>query len=281
MRILVTGKGTGGSWQIRGLQLGTAIGACAQAMAYDLNEIDLVIGVKRIPASVLAALQERDRRIPFVWDIVDAWPQKDPNGNNWDYNTAVTWLRSEIQRIAPDAMVFPTQEMTEDSDFKGPRIVLPHHAWPKYAPSKIRQIVSTVGYEGGLQYLGKWASILKEECERRNWHFSPNSNMLYNDIVVAVRDMDGHPAKHWKSNCKLANIQALGLPAICTEEDSYLEFGSGAEIFVVDRLTLSNAFDMLTPFKTRQGISVTMQRNAPTLDNVSREYLSWLEQLKS
>ena len=42
----------------------------------------------------------------------------------------------------------------------------------------------------------------------------------------------GYPALHWKSNVKLANLQALGVPVICGPEVSCKEFGSGAEHWV-------------------------------------------------
>lgn len=279
-KIIVTGKGSSGSWQVRGVQLGTAIGADATPRGCDWNGYDLIIGVKRIPTSVLAAL--KGRKVPFVWDIVDAWPQsEEENGNLWRKDKAIDWLRSTIALMGPDAIVFPTTTMLTDSGWKGPSIVLPHHGWPKYARAKIRQAVHTVGYEGGERYLGAWREMISEECIRRDWFFSLNTNMMYNDIVVAVRDMKGYPALHWKSNCKLVNIQALGLPAVCTVEDSYLEFGSCSEIFVVDRQSLSNAFDALAPYAARAKISDSMYESRITLDKVAQEYLAWLEQLKS
>lgn len=279
-KIIVTGKGTSGSWQIRGEQLGTAIGADVVPMGCDWSGYDLIICVKRVVPDIASALATR--KVPLVWDIVDAWPQGEGNnGNNWGKDKAIEWLHKSIVAIAPDAIVFPTTSMRIDSEWQGPCIVLPHHAWPKYKPAKIRQMVQTVGYEGGDQYLGKWRQIVTTECERRGWFFSPNSNMAYNDVVVAVRDCKGYPARHWKSNCKLANIQALGLPAICSVEDSYLEFGSGEEIFVVDRLTLSNAFDALVPYAERVKMSEIMERSTPRLSDISQEYLSWLKQLKS
>lgn len=88
MRLLVTGKGGAtGSWQIRGEQLGHAIGAevvpFASLGSTSIGRGVLPIVVKRSPAQVLKQIGDR----PWVYDVVDAWPQ--PAGNGWGRDAAI------------------------------------------------------------------------------------------------------------------------------------------------------------------------------------------------
>lgn len=123
MNILVTGRGTSGSWQIRGAQLGREIGATVQPQANSFKGFDLVILVKRPTTDILNRI--RQRGLPLVWDVVDSWPQ--PQGNVWSEQQAKEWLYKEIDTIKPVAIVAATEQMADD--IRGfPTLTLPHHA---------------------------------------------------------------------------------------------------------------------------------------------------------
>lgn len=277
--VLITGKGTGGSWQVRGEQLAVAMGAKALPRATRFNGADVLVCVKRVRDDTLDAI--RTSRKPWIWDAVDAWPQQQGNaGNLWTRDEAVKWLRAEIERLKPNAIVFPTRAMLDDSGFEGPAIVLPHHAWPKYArPNPVREKVATIGYEGGAQYLGDWIGILESECVRRGWRFAVNGDLRECDIGVALRHQTGYPPMHWKSNCKLANLQALGLPAVCSPERGYIEFGAGVEFYVTSRVDLAKAFDTLADVDVRKHIAARMASAAPRIEQVAGEYSKWIARL--
>jgi hypothetical protein len=138
VRVLVTGKGTSGSWQIRGEQLGRAIGATVKPKA-DGN-FDLAVVVKR----------GRFPNLPVVWDIVDAYPQSRP----WKKDEAIAWVRGSIKAQRPIAVIWPNKRMREDCDTGLPGIVLPHHYRPGIEANPIRERIQTVGYEGSPKYLG-------------------------------------------------------------------------------------------------------------------------------
>jgi hypothetical protein len=124
MEVLITGKGgKSGSWAIRAEQLGRAIGATIKPLARvsDCRCADLIVVVKRTPVTVIDSIASSGR--PWVFDIVDGWPQ--PVGNEWSNDQAVSWLRGEIRRLNPTAMVFGTAEMQADAAFDGPSLVLP------------------------------------------------------------------------------------------------------------------------------------------------------------
>lgn len=281
MQVLITGKGgKSGSWKVRGEQLGAAIGAEVQALAEpsDCRSADVVVCVKRTPTSVLQAVRASGR--PLVWDIVDAWPQ--PQGLGWDDRSrAIDWLRGEIDRIKPFAIVFPTDAMREDAQFEGPALVLPHHAWGRYTAAPVRPAVRSVGYEGAEAYLGRWRSELQRECDRRGWRFVVNGDMADCDIGLALRDGGGYPAAHWKPNTKLANLQALGLPALCSPEKGYQQFASGSEVWIRKPSDIGDGFDQLADHDTRARVSVAMQEAAPRLADVARSYVAWLRRLRS
>lgn len=276
MKILITGKGgKTGSWHVRGEQLGRAIGATIAPKHTDFRGADLAIVVKRVQPETLDAL--RKRGTPWVYDIVDAWPQ--PQGNAWRLEQAVAWLHGEIERLRPNAVVFSTSTMLMDSRFAGPALVLPHHAWPKYERTAPRETVGVVAYEGAEAYLGAWRPALDAECERRGWRFVVNGDMQAADIGVALRHDKGYPARRWKSNCKLANLQALGIPAVCTIESAYLEFGSEAETLVDDPAELAGAFDLISDFAAREELGALMHAATPRLEVVAEEYGRWIRQL--
>lgn len=271
MRILVTGRGTSGSWKVRGEQLGAAIGARVIPRCADVRGADVVVWVKRIING--APLKGRF----WVWDIVDAWPQ--PEGNNWTEARAVAWLRGELDRHRPSAVVFPTAAMLADSGWQGPALVLPHHAWPRYHQVALRDRVEAVGYEGSMCHLGRWSEVLERACRARGWCFSANGDLSKCDIGIALRECSGHAPRRWKSNVKLANLQALGIPAICSPERGYIEFGSGAELYVQTEAELAEALDQLGSLECRARAGARMAAAVPTLAAVAEEYMTWLEQL--
>lgn len=280
MRVLVTGKGgKAGSWAIRGEQLGEAIGAEVMPMAEtaEIRAADLVVVVKRARPEIVQKIRAAGR--PWVYDIVDAWPQ--PAGNAWSREMAITWLRGHLAELAPTAVVFPTARMREDSGWRGPALVLAHHAWPRYEARPVAPIVRRVGYEGDPRYLGRWQHVITAECAARRWEFVINGDMASCDLGIALRDVAGYPAPAWKSNCKLANLQALGLPTVCSPEAGYQEFGSGAEWFVESRADLSRAFGSLAHVGPRTRTSERMQAAAPRLPQIAGTYRAWLGTLRS
>lgn len=273
MKIAITGWGRSGSWKIRAEQLGAAIGAKVEWRGTNFSGIDLIVYVKRINPELLESIRASGK--PWVWDIVDAWPK--PAETRWDRQHAVTWLRGEIRSAKPSAIITATKMMLDDSGWTGKSLVLPHHAWPRYKPHELRPEVKYVGYEGQEIYLGPWQQMVDEECQKRGWKFY-NGDLTDADIGIALRREGSYPNKFWKSNCKLANLQALGIPAVCTFEEGYREFGSGQEIFVENREQLSKAFDRLGSLEERAWLRKAMLDVTPTLSRVAKDYKEWLTQ---
>ncbi len=275
MKVLITGKGTSGSWAVRGEQLGKAMGVSVQPGWPKARRFDLAVLVKRPNPDLMRGLAG----VPIVWDVVDSWPQ--PSGNAWDRETSLRWLRDQVREIRPIAFVAATQAMALDlAEFGKPILTLPHHARPGIALNPIRDTVQTVGYEGGSNYLGAWNDILQRQCRRRGWQFVLNPKSVADlDIVVALREVAGYPIQKWKSNVKLANAQGSGTPCILAPEAGYLETQSGAEAWAEDERTLSAAMDFLEPRATRAVSSQILRTSAPLLQPLADRYLAWLNQL--
>jgi hypothetical protein len=279
VKILMTGRGTSGSFKIRGEQLGAAIGADVVARATDLTGYDLAILVKRPPMDMVLRLHERG--IPICWDVVDAWPQ--PNGNAWRSQQCQAWLAEQVRIIRPAAIVAATDAMAKDCAVFGvPVLWLPHHVRPGLAVNPIREHVARVGYEGGQQYLGTWQAVLERACRVRGWSFEINPLSLAElDIVVALREQHGYATRFWKSGVKAANAQGSGTPIICNREAGYLETASGAERWADSAAELMGALDELAPHAVRVAAQERLLGAAPALalDVVAQKYMTWLRSL--
>lgn len=273
MKVLITGRGTSGSWQIRGVQLGRALGATVVPNAMDFAPHDLSVLVKRPTADLLQRLH--GEKIRILWDIVDAWPQ--PAGNDWGREQCLKWLADQVAEIRPAGIVAATRAMATDCErFGVPVLALPHHARPGLRMNPIRPI-KVVGYEGSEQYIARWRPVIEAECARRGWQFVTQPAELADvDIVLALRDSSGYAPKNWKSGVKLANAQGSGTPVICGREAGYLETASGAERWTDTPEELAAAFDSLEPTEERLTASRRLKDAAPSIDSIAMTYLSWL-----
>ncbi len=278
-RTLILGNGKSGSWKIRGDQLGAAIGATVAVHPSAVIGFERAVFVKRIDPRMLDLV--RAAKLPIVWDVVDAWPQ--PNGNMWAREACLHWMREQLHVIRPIAVVAATRTMAVDIvglGFKGKVLALPHHARPGLKANPIRRVIETVGYEGGVQYLGKWERLLERECAARGWRFVLNPPELADlDIVVALREANGYAPKHWKSNVKLANAQGSGTPFVGNREAGYHETQGGGELFADTAAELHSVLDTLSDATLRHYASQEMRAAAPQLVDVADTYRQWLESL--
>lgn len=278
MKLLVTGRGTSGSWKIRGEQLGAALGATVKqgVTESDCRGADVVYVVKRVNDRLLTALRRAGR--PWVYDILDAYPQ--PLCSGWSRDEAIEWVHRQLRRMEPSAVVWPNARMREDCDTGLPGMVLRHHHRPGIAVNPARPRVQVVGYEGATAYLGQWRAVIEQECARRGWRFVANPDRLADlDIVLAVRDGAGYAQIHWKSNVKLANAHGSGTPFVGERECGYLEAASGAEYWAEDRASLVMSFDWLASQATRQEVRARFLASAYTVEDAAADLADFLRGL--
>jgi len=279
MQLLFTGRGTSGSWQVRGEQLGEACGATVKqaATASDCKAVDIVVAVKRVNDDLLQSLRKSGR--PWVFDAVDFYPQ--PRSYTWSRAEAVEWVRGQLKHLSPAAVIWPNQRMREDCDTGLPGLMLPHHHRPSIKLNPIRPKVHTVGYEGAAPYLGRWREAIESECARRGWTFTLNpSNLADLDIVLAVRDDLGYVSSHWKSAVKLANAHGSGTPFIGQREMGYLETASGAEYWAEDRKDLSVCFDWLESQETREMVHDRFVQCAYPVERAAANLTAFLAKIR-
>lgn len=280
MKVIVTGTGKSGSWLIRGDQLGRAIGAAVIPHASNLCGFDVGILIKRPPEHTIEAA--RNSGVTIVWDVVDAWPQ--PVGNLWDRTACMSWLDHHLRKIKPHAVIAATEAMARDvATFNVPVIALPHHARPNARRATINPTITRVGYEGSMRHLGcLWQSRLGAWCSSNNVQLVFNPDDLADlDVVVAMREHQNYAPTNWKSNVKLANAQAIGLPIVCNREEGYKETSpSGGVAWADTPEEFAQAMASLKPQEARQQASELLMRDTITLEATAVKLKAWLETLR-
>lgn len=279
--ILFTGRGTSGSWQVRGVQLGKACGAEVKARAniQDCKSADRIVVVKRVAPDLLVAIRAAGR--PWVLDVVDMYPQ--PLCTGWDQRKAIKWVKAQIAELQPTGVIWPNQRMREDCDSGLPGMVLYHHCRPDAAINPIRERVASVGYEGSPNYLGEWLEPIKAHCAERGWQFVINPPSLADmDIVLACRgtDYNGYAQSHWKSNIKLANAHGTGTPFIGPKECGYTETQTGMEQWMESPADLPDCLDRLSEQYHRQRVSKAFLANRYTVNDAARDLLKFVDVIK-
>jgi len=262
MSILVTGKGSSGSWQIRGVQLGNAIGADVIPTAQNVRGRDVLV-VKKDNGCVLTGAKS------IIWDVVDCWPQ--PEGNLQSREQHISNIHKIAKRMRAEYLIAATKQMAKDLDTP---YYLYHHGRHYQKPHVAPEHVHRVGYEGSEMFLGKWKYLMEQECLIRGWDFVINPTDLTTcDILVAFRDYPykGYATDNWKSNVKLQNAQNAGVPIICNPEAGYLETATGAELFITDKKGLTSALDQLSGQSERLWRSAQMQNNRYYLADAAKD----------
>lgn len=276
MKILHTGRGTAGSWKIRGEQLGEWVKPKAQLQA--CKNADWIVLVKKPSLYLMDRIHESGT--PWVWDTVDPYPQ--PECSGWSRGQGVSWMKRKLEEYRPDGVIFATQRMADDCKPEIPFTVIYHHHMPNIKVNPIRQEVKTVGYQGDPKYLGKWLSYVNRECKKRGWEFIINPKALADvDIVVAFRDhpWNGYVQKHWKSNVKLANAHGSGTPFIGQKECGYTETGAGLEVCAEDEQELCDAFDSMT-YEFRKEVNSTFLQASITAKQCRASLKSFIQTLQ-
>ena len=279
--VLFTGKGTSGSYAIRAQQLAHALGAPEKprATADDIARAELVVVVKRLPDGMLATLRAAGK--PWVWDCVDAYPQ--PECSTWNRQQAIDWMRAELARLQPDAVIWPNARMCDDIAWTGPQEVIYHHHRPGIARNPIRERIKTVAYEGRPAYLEGWEKPIADACEAIGASFMVNPQHLCDvDVVLALRGpkWNGYCQQSYKSNVKLANAHGSGTPFIGMPECGYEETRTGAEYWVKTPADLLRALRWLEAQSSREEVSERFLAAAFPVERAAAQLREFLCKLK-
>lgn len=210
MNTLIVGMGKG-SFQMRGQQLGGAIGArvTASPEQWDWDWADIVVLVKR--AAIRWQSEVRRVKVPVVWDVLDFWAQPEENGLTRE--ELIAKVRSIQEAAGVSVLIGATRAMAEDIG----GVYLPHHCRLGLAPAPIRGRAEVVGYDGTPKYLGRWRLALVQSCAELGLRFVVNPPDIRDaDVLVSFRDgrWDGWVCRQWKSGVKHVNAFVAGRPIV-------------------------------------------------------------------
>jgi hypothetical protein len=269
VKILITRTGkSAGSWQIRGEQIGRALGATVKlnATLNDMRAADVVLVVKKVGDTMLADLRACGK--PWVYDIVDAYPQ--PECSTWSKDQSLDWLRKTIKRVGANRIIWPNAKMRSDACDDGP--VVYHHARPGCSVAAVRDSIHAVGYEGAPHYLDGWWGAIS--ALRIPFLVNP-VRLDMCDVMLALRGpkWNGYPQRAWKSQVKLANAHAAGVPFIGMMEDGYTETAVGGEVFVHEPEDLIDAVESVRDSELRRIIHRRFVAATRTLEQAAAETL--------
>jgi len=261
-RVCFLGDGVSGSWQMRAAQIAEThpaweAMATKDLRASDVPRFDLFCIVKRFDAAKAEWLRSQGKAV--VYDVVDPWKQPEDGEANPTLNDVVGYFRRMLSPMAVDGVIFPNATMLADLGHFVPRPThIYHHHRVYQEPIIVCRQATRVGYEGREDYLGPWAETAARVCERLGLEWVVNPNSLTSlDIGLAVRGGRNGTlmAKRYKSNVKLANLFAAGLPAIAhADEASYRETDDGNVRFFMDEASLERAIVDLLPYERRLAV---------------------------
>lgn len=250
MRILVVGADSRGSFEMRGRQLGHALGAriTINPSSADWKWADAIVLVKR--AVSIWGPQAMRTGVPLLWDVVDVWKQ--PDENQLPVLTLSDRVRATVRTLHITTVVGATGAMAEDIG----GVSLPHHCRLDLAPvSPKREGTIVVAYEGQPKYLGPWRTELEYACADLGYAFVINPpDLRAVDVVVALRGgrWDGDVCRRWKSGVKYANALVAGKPVLSQPTAGFDDVGPTG-------LLIDQSIDLRSRLDTLASLSVRME----------------------
>ncbi len=257
MNLLIVGRGPG-SWTMRGLQLGAALGArvTSEPTDRDWHWAERVILVKR--AGAIWAPRAHALGLPIIWDALDWWRQ--PFDNFLAEASARRLLAQALDVIRPALTIGATAAMAAAAG----GVYLPHHGWAGLVPTPARPQIQTVGYDGNAIYLDTWRPVLERICAARGWALAINpADLSTVDVLVALRagPWDGWMPRQWKSGVKLVNAILAGRPIVMQDTAAARELQPAGTV-IATLADLPAALDSWQDADRRQAVVETSRTRA-------------------
>lgn len=271
-RLLFIGVGRG-SFEVRGVQLGRAMGArvTTKPSADDWAWADVIVLIKHAIETYGDHAKATGKTV--VWDALDFWKQPEDNGRSVAEMTRLVAERKKRFGIAH--VIGATKSMAHAVGGS----YLPHHHRPGLVPGDVRPELKTVAYEGKRKYLGSWGKALQRTCDRLGLRFVVNpTDIREADLLVAFRgeEHDGDLCRQWKSGVKFANAIAAGRPILsqpCAAFDEIQPYGD----MVSSRADLEAAIAWWQPIERRATVCHDCPDDAFALADAARAYASILQ----
>ncbi|MEX2285976.1 MAG: hypothetical protein WD648_02730 [Planctomycetaceae bacterium] len=288
-RVCFIGDGFAGSWRMRAQQIarmrpGWKAKATARLKLSELSRYDVFVFVKRF--DIYWAQQMRERQKVVIYDVVDPWKQPD-DGLAHDTPPKIrSYFERLLGRLPVDGVIFPNGAMYGDLRQLTPNpIVIHHHFRPELVPAPVRLVAKTVGYEGREEYLGEWRQTIQTVCRRLGLQFvanPPSLNAIDIGFIARGGDHGSLMAKRYKSNVKLANMLAAGVPTVVQAgEESYAETGGDLIGYFSTPDELEAAVRRLLPFSTRLDLHRRMLPHSLqfSIEHIADQYEEYFRQL--
>lgn len=220
MKVLIVGADAKGAFQMRGEQLGHAIGArvTLRPTATDWRWAEIVVLVKR--AAMAWGHEARCLSVPVVWDVLDFWAQPAENQQPREYFLGLIARTRKFAGVG--TLIGATRAMADDIG----GVYVPHHARLGLTPRPIRDRAQIVAYDGQRKYLGRWQPALEQACQSLGLQFVANPPSVADaDVLVSFRDgrWDGWVCRQWKSGVKQVNAVVAGRPMLAQESAAHVE----------------------------------------------------------
>lgn len=286
-RVLFTASHGGGAWNIRGEDIASTRRnwkAKREISTAEISEYDIVVVVKHGDQKLFDAVRSAGKKV--VFDVIDGWLQPEEGLANTNLAMALELFRKKWQSLAADAFVFPTAQMEADLRCLTPLAThIYHHFWPKFKPVVVRKKVKRIGYQGDDRFLGSWREIMMEICSKRGIEFCVNPRFVRSmDIMFAARggEHDSFLANRYKSNVKLANCFAMGLPCLAGQKEAaYHETDNGYVSFFSDSKELAEKVDYLLDYDVRTRIhnEFVMSSQQYSLKSISLIYEEFFDKV--
>lgn len=283
------GDGVSGSWQMRARQIAAmrphwTAKAAKELTALDVQRHQVFCIVKRFDRAVAERLRAEGKAV--VYDVVDPWRQPEDGERHPTLDMVIGYFTKVLRDLPVDGVIFPNDTMRHDLGHLVPRpVTIYHHHKPELRPIAVKRRAEVVGYEGVAEYLGPWRDVVESVCMRRGLRFVINpASLAHIDIGFAARGgrHGSLMASRYKSNVKLANFFAAGIPCVVhADEMSYRETDNGQVRFVRDRAELEAAVEQLLPYETRQAIHGSFVSHSARfrLPRIVAQYEAYFSQL--
>jgi hypothetical protein len=277
MNVLFVGTGSGGSWEIRGKQIGRALGArvSSKPNANDWEWADVVVLVKHASEQYGAEAKASGARL--IWDVLDWWKQ--PEENQTPILDIIRKVQQQQEQLPDVTLIAATKDMADELG----GVCIPHHSRPGLKPASVPKWARVVAYEGTKKYLGSWGKALATECHALGLEFVINPpDLSVADIVVAFRgeQWDGPICRRWKSGVKIANAMAIGRPILTQPSAASIEL-SPIGTFMDDPMYLDGSLEFWLDYDNR--VATAKQSIEPakayTLEAIARQYRHLFDQV--
>lgn len=216
---------------------------------------------------------------PVIYDCCDFWKQPQESVFYTSETSAKNLWKQVREAVNPDSVIFSNRRMFDILGEKNDTFIYHHHD-PRLTPNEVRKIPTVVGYMGNPNYLGEWGPTITKAAQMLGMTFKVNPNPREIDIGISMRGTlyRNYLEKTFKSNVKLANWYALGIPCLMWPEWSVIETAIDPVRLFEDVDSMGEQMAELVDYDLRKSISERFVLESKTyhLDTIANQYEKYI-----